>query len=146
MTALRLVRDELAKLGYRAVLPDYVFSDVFDPAAPECRVSLAAFTQTPPSYRNAAICVVENAPDATGYRALGAPLLLSIEGDSAGLWKVHPEGPPTFLDRVKLEQLSALFAKNRDLWNPSRIQAAKAFGAINRDYQSDFVDGKVQAA
>ncbi|MEA2859229.1 MAG: hypothetical protein QOC72_1268 [Methylobacteriaceae bacterium] len=140
MTPLRLVRAELSKLGYRAVMPDYVFSDVFDPAAPERRVPLAAFTHSPPSYRNAAIGVVENAFEASDYRALGAPLLLLIQDDQVAVWQVRSAGPPALHARVKLEQLGVLFAENAESWNPSRIHAAKSFGALNRSYQLEFVD------
>ena len=52
------VREEIAKIGYSAIVSDYVFSDVFAPSGASRKVTLAAFTHTPPSYRNAALAVV----------------------------------------------------------------------------------------
>jgi len=55
VTALRVLKTELARTGYgpTTVLSDYVFPDVMASAASERRAALAAFTQAPPSYRNA---------------------------------------------------------------------------------------------
>lgn len=51
----------LGGLGYpaEALLSDYSFADVLSPAGETRQVALAAFTQTPPSYRTAAFGVVE---------------------------------------------------------------------------------------
>lgn len=144
MTALPLVRKELKSLGYEVVEMDYVFSDVFAASAPDRTVPLAAFTQSPPSYRNAAFAAVEvgrgDRPASDGYRALGAPLLLVIEGEYVTVWQVHADGRPTIHQRSRLEDLSALFRANSDVWNPRRIQAAKSFGLLHQSYQLDFID------
>src|SRR5262249_31160084 len=109
----------------------------------DCTVPLAAFTHSPPSYRNAALAVVEVKPGpdfAEDYRALGAPLLLMIQGDEVTVWQVHWEGRPTVLHRRPLASLSALFLENRDNWSPRRIHSAKSFALLDGSYQLDFVD------
>jgi hypothetical protein len=144
MTALRLVSTELAKLGYSAIERDYVFADVFAASVPDRVVPLAAFTHSPPSYRNAALAAVEaqdgmRLESVEGYRALGAPLLLVIEGQQVTVWQIHPERRPTVYRRIATDQPSALFAENQDLWKPRRIHNAKSFGPLNVAYQLDFV-------
>ena len=80
MNAFRIIREQIAKLGYSAIEKDYVFSDVFTPAGTDRVVPFVAFTNTPASYRNAAFAVVDalgrSASELTSsYRALGAPAL-----------------------------------------------------------------------
>ncbi len=60
MSIVESIAEAARSTGYRreAVLRDYAFADVLDPAATTRRVALAAFTQTPPSYRSAAFGVV----------------------------------------------------------------------------------------
>jgi hypothetical protein len=145
MTALSMLGDQIAKIGYLAIETNYVFSDVFQISGADRRVPLAAFTQTPPSYRNAALAVVEadgrEAIDvAMEYRALGAPLLFVIKNSRVTVWRIHPEQRPTIHKEVELDQLSALFSENREVWTPQRIQNAKSFGLLNQSYQLDFVD------
>jgi type I restriction-modification system DNA methylase subunit len=145
MDALRLIRDELAKIGYSAVERDYVFSDVFAPMSPDRKIPLAAFTQTPPSYRNAAFAAIE-APQnraseiAYNYRALGAHLIFVIEGEDVTIWRIRPDAHPEIYRTARLEQISALFFENRAIWNPRRIQEAKSFSLVDKAYQLDFVD------
>jgi hypothetical protein len=55
MTVVSIFKEEIAKIGYLAIESDYVFSDVFAPSGADRIVPLAAFTHTPPSYRNAAL-------------------------------------------------------------------------------------------
>lgn len=145
-TALAL-RTELVQTGYDtdAVVPDYVFSDVFAATPEERRVTLAAFTQTPPSYRNAAIAAVTDsgrdvATIIAEHRALGAPLLFLIAEKEITVWQVRSEGPPRRIAHTTLENLSALFSAHKESWSPDAIHRAKSIGAIDRVYQLDFVD------
>jgi hypothetical protein len=145
VTAIRLVRDELAKIGYSVVVNDYVFSDVFASSPRDCTVPLAAFTHTPPSYRNAALAVVEVEQGTGGeipddYRALGAPLLIAIDQQQVTVWQVRYGDRPRALRHAGLDQLGTLFFENRDDWAPQRIHAAKSFGQLDRSRQLDFVD------
>lgn len=147
MTAVRAFRTELINAGYEAeaIVSDYVFSDVFAETPQDRRVTLAAFTQTPPSYRNAALAVIDNnGVDATkivgDYRALGAPLLFVLSGQEVVVWQVRSEGGPRAVARVQLDEVANLFASHRQDWSPSAIHRAKSIGAIDRAYQLDFVD------
>ena len=151
MTALRFVREQLKKIGYSAVLSNYVFPDVFAKASPNRTAPLAAFTHTPPSYRNAAIAAVEvtqgTGPEITrDYRALGAPLLFVIEGQQVTVWEVSSEARPVIHRQATLDQLSAFFDENREFWSPQRIHNAKSFGQLNQSYQLDFVDAGLMPA
>src|SRR5688572_21916576 len=131
MTAWRVFLNEIQRIGYSTIESDYVFSDVFDASGISRTVPLAAFTHSPPSYRNAALAVVESngreAEDvANECRALGAPLLFVIEGQQVTVWKVHHRKRPTIHRRATLDQLGLLFAENQDEWKPQRIQNAKS--------------------
>jgi N-6 DNA Methylase len=145
MNASQQLRTEIAGIGYSTIVNNYVFSDVFSTSTPDRTVPLAAFTHTPPSYRNAALAVIEIA-EGTGsevapdYRALGAPLLFVVEGQQVTVWEVHPSGRPTIHRRTTLDQVGSLFAVNRDVWGPQRIHNAKSFGLLSKSYQLDFVD------
>ena len=57
---LTLIAEGVRGIGYRqeAIVRDYTFADVLDPANTTRTVALAAFTQTPPSYRSAALAAV----------------------------------------------------------------------------------------
>jgi hypothetical protein len=139
------LREEIAAIGYSVIERDYVFSDIFASPSPGRTVELAAFTHKPPSYRNAALAVVEIKQGmarevAADYRALGAPLLFAIEGQEVTVWEVRTDGHPTVHRQARLDQLPALFYDNRDKWSPRRIHEAKSFGLLNRSYQLSFVD------
>lgn len=133
--------------GYRqeAVLSDYTFADVLAPESTTRTVPLAAFAQTPPSYRSSALAVVkaepENLPDVVrAHRALCAPVLFVIEGEQVSVWQVRGDQPATMLKRTRIEQVPTLFEENREQWEPDAIHRAKSIGAINSTYQLDFVD------
>ena len=121
MTVLSMLGEQIAKIGYSTIETNYVFSDVFQSSGVDRKVPLAAFTHAPPSYRNAALAVVEShgrdAMDvAIEYRALGAPLLFVVEGQRVTVWQMHPELRPTIHREATVDQLGALFAENRDVW------------------------------
>jgi hypothetical protein len=139
------LREEIAKIGYSAIVSDYVFSDVFAPSGASRKVTLAAFTHAPPSYRNAALAVVhadqrQPMEVVSDYRALGAPLLFVIEGNDVTVWQVRTQPGPLPLARATQDDLSALFLKYGDAWNPRVIHLAKSLGQFDPAYQSDFVD------
>ena len=60
MNAIDTIAEAVRRTGYReeAIVRDYAFADVLDPGEATRTVSLAAFTQTPPSYRSAALAAV----------------------------------------------------------------------------------------
>lgn len=147
MNAVETIESAARATGYRAeaVRRNYAFADVLDPAAATREVPLVAFTQTPPSYRSAALAVVEgkgaNAEDVVRtHRALGAPLLFVVEDDDVTVWQVRSSEPPRVLERLTVSELPALFERNRAVWNPDAIHRAKSVGAMEKGYQLDFID------
>jgi hypothetical protein len=139
--------------GYRreALMRDYAFADVLATDGGTRIVPFAAFTQTPPSYRSAALAVVEQGPGSDvetvqAYRSLGAPLLLVIAGEQVSVWQVRAGGAPRRIEQVSLDEVPELFERNRADWQPDVIHRAKSIGSIDRTYQRDFVDvGLLQA-
>jgi hypothetical protein len=145
MSALQTIERELRKLGYapEALIRDYRFSDVLSGAGEGRQVDLAAFTQTPESYRSAAFGVISGVADEAAIstrRALGAPILLAISQDDVGVWRISAQGAPRLLERVGLDALPDLFARNSERWRPQAIHRAKSLGQSQAAYQLDFVD------
>jgi len=150
LNAFETISAAAQKVGYRqeALVRNYAFADVLTATATTRCVELAAFTQTPPSYRSAALAVVTS-DDQSGldarelvqqYRALGAPLLFVVAGDAVTLWQVRGGTPPRILERLTISELPALFERNSDAWRPDAIHRAKSIGAVETGYQLDFVD------
>ena len=146
MTALDRIREHLAGLGYppEALLRDYAFADVLALSGETRTIDMAAFTQTPPSYRTAAFGLVahplSDPAELSGYRALGAPAIFAVSGDIVELWQVRAEGIPRRVVRRRLDELPELFARNAEYWNPKAIHRAKAIAGDNVPTQLDFID------
>ncbi len=144
MNALQTIETELLQLGYisEAIIRDYTFADVLSAAGEPRRVELAAFTQVPESYRSAAFGVVveEDEDLLIARRALGAPILFSIGQQDVGVWRVGAQGAPRLLERVGLDAIPALFARNAERWRPQAVHRAKSLGQAQTAYQLDFVD------
>ena len=145
-TIVAAVSKELRRIGYaaNALLPDYSFADVLSPDGETRRVALAAFTQTPPSYRTAAFAVVEahsGGSDLIDLRALGAPMIFAIAGEVVELWQIHADQNPVRIAVTSAEGLVDLFARHAEYWNPRAIHRAKAIDAEPLPgRQFDFVD------
>ena len=147
MNAVEIFVEAARSVGYReeAIVPDYTFADVFDPACRARTVSVAAFAQTPLSCRSAAFAAVPaGAGDpqafADGHRALGAPALFVIEGDHTSLWEIRGSGPSRRRERLPVQAVPRLFERDRDRWRPDRIHRAKSIGAVEPGYRLDFID------
>ena len=144
MNALQTIETQLRQLGYtsEAIIRDYTFADVLSAAGEPRRVELAAFTQVPESYRSAAFGVVveEDENSLITRRALGAPILFSIGQQDVGVWRVGAQGAPRLLERVGLDALPELFARNAERWRPQSVHRAKSLGQAQTAYQLDFVD------
>jgi len=145
-------RRAFGSLGYgaSAVIEKYVFSDVLAALPQDRSVGLAAFTQTPPSYRNAAMAVVSDegasVESMAHYRALGAPLIFSVSGDQLTGWQIRSDAPPRILFQAPLSELDVLFDQHREVWAPLSIHRAKAIGHVDQSYQLDFVDAGLMPA
>jgi N-6 DNA Methylase len=147
MNAVDAIAAAAQMIGYRAeaVVRNYTFADVLHPATVTRAVPLAAFTQTPPSYRSAAFAVVDNnCVDAlrlvAEHRALGAPLLFVVEANDVAVWQVRNVEPPRVIERSTISQLSSLFEQNSTDWRPDAIHRAKAVGSTRQGVQLDFID------
>lgn len=146
MNALASIETGLRAIGYHAdaLHRGYSFADVLDPSAATRTVTLAAFTQTPESFRSAAFGVVEGADDnevaIMANRALGAPVFFSIDANDVGVWAVGAQNAPRLLERVALSELPALFERRREQWNPQALHRAKAVGLPRGPVQVDFID------
>ncbi|MBY2915351.1 N-6 DNA methylase [Rhizobium leguminosarum] len=147
MNAVKTFIQAAHRVGYRseAVISDYAFADVLAENNTTRTVPLVAFTRTPPSYRSAALAVVEaqgrQAVDLVNeYRALGAPLLFVIEKDDVTVWQVRSDAPPRAIEKVLLADVGSLFERNQAQWHPDAIHRAKSIGTPSGGYQLDFVD------
>jgi hypothetical protein len=152
MTIAERLQNEFVKIGYSSIRQNYVFSDVFSSPPLDRTAELAAFTHTPPSYRNAALAIVSDVTNratdqlVSEYRALGAPLVFVIEGNQVSVWQVRSEERPRLIARMSPDNLPALFGEFGDHWRPQAIQRAKSIGHVNRSYQLDFVDAGLLVA
>ena len=147
MNAVEKIALAVQGVGYRpeAVVRDYAFADVLTEGNTTRTVPLVAFTRTPPSYRSAALAVVNvdgwRAVDLVhAHRALGAPLLFVIDNDNVTVWQVRSDDPPRAIEKIKVAELGALFERNQANWHPDAIHRAKSIGAAAGSYQLDFVD------
>jgi hypothetical protein len=135
MTVIRAVHDEIAKIGYSAIVEDYVFSDVFAALPIDRKASVAAFTHTPPSYRNAALAVVDAQQRAavdvvSEYRALGAPLLFVVEAKDVTVWQIRADANPRIVAQAQIDELAALFFCAPRLVEPPLDSAGQGYRPI----------------
>ena len=147
MTSLDALKVEFESLGYEseALIEGYTFADVLASDGNQRRVELAAFTQTPASYRTAAFGVVlgngaRQPIDLLALRALGAPLIFCVKGGTAELWQIRAKAPAERILEVPLAQIHHLFQQHAAEWAPTAIHRAKLIGQFDRAYQLDFVD------
>jgi hypothetical protein len=148
LNAVRALTKQLQGLGYpkETLFAKYTFADVLSATGETQEVALAAFTQTPASYRTAAFAIVENTSpgdqtDLTKYRALGAPVIFVVSGSVVEVWQVRAEGASLQSKASATEELPALFARNAEHWSPQAIHRAKAMKPEpERGTQLDFVD------
>lgn len=145
MSALVSIERELLAIGYSAdaLHRTYSFADVLDSAAQTRTVALAAFTQTPESFRSAAFGVIEGEPDSAAAvmanRALGAPIFFSISSNEVAVWAVGTQSP-RLLEQVTVDQLPELFSRYRNSWNPQALHRAKSLDLPRGPIQFDFID------
>ncbi|MEZ5583415.1 MAG: N-6 DNA methylase, partial [Candidatus Competibacteraceae bacterium] len=147
MNALQAIEQELKQTGYPpdAVIRDYSFADVLAPTSQQRTTRLAAFTHTPPSYRSAALGVVDletrdPSEVVAKYRALGAPLLFLLQDNVVTVWQVRQSAQLRQICHATTAELPNLFDAHREEWKPQAIHRAKLLGELDRTYQLDFVD------
>ncbi len=134
MNAITQLTEQFRKLGYpdKALPKDYRFADMLLPDAPQRVVPLAVFTDTPPSYRNAAFGVLTGGTDTSAqvraHRALGAGIWFCIQADQVEVWSTRDAAGPVREAVHPLAELDLLFERNRQAWAPDRIHQAKLAG------------------
>src|SRR5947209_1541794 len=108
----------LREIGYRngLIQENYKFPDWFSHDTVERQAAVAAFGQTPISYDSACIGVisangVRDRSLVNDYRALGAPILLEIDGDEVREWAVSSTpGSHGLIERHSASDISQMFA------------------------------------
>lgn len=134
MIANETVRESLVRLGYRSsdVHYDYRFAAVDSPDHAVCTVQVAAFLDTPTSYKNAALALVQTtdqgdaAPLVAARRTLGAPYLIVISPNVASAWTYTASGP-TRIQQVPVAQWEALLGGPK---SPFAAQAVRQLKTI----------------
>lgn len=148
---MRVVRRCLQKIGYQddLLLPDYKFRNFLKKSPKQGsigQIELAAFAQTPPSFRSACFGVTlpsdENASSIIGFRALGAPQVLALHPEKGFVqrWRIPAYGDPKPLDIFSIDTLGDVFESKRTEWEPRRILSAKTLGFVEGEAQLDFLD------
>jgi len=147
MNVFHAVRSELSRLGYMKNLlqEGYVFDDASAPGTRELKITLAAFAQWPPSYRNACIGVLtangRSGPQhVSDYRTLGAPMFFEAFHDRLDRYRVEATGRAVFLESIPARNIHRAFQANRKTWSPEAIFRAKAIAPSAAPLQPDFVD------
>lgn len=144
---LSIIHNELEQIGYThgLLVQDYAFDDAANPGSKELCVALAAFAQSPPSYRNACIGVLEGnrssgAQHVAEYGTLGAPMFFELFDDHLDRYCVVSPSKAVFLESIPRRYIKKAFEENRQAWAPDSIFRAKAITASQGLVQLDFVD------
>jgi len=147
MNVIPILREQFSNLQYAsdAIVSGYVFSDVFAATRTERTVELAAFTRTPPSYRNAAFGVITSQSRdpvdfVSSHRALGAPFIFHVAKDDVSLWRINAKGNALQIATAQKDNVVQLFQRNSEAWSPGSIHRAKSIGRASGPVQIDFVD------
>ena len=141
---MSLFKGALVSVGYddARIQKNYDFCDLTGPAAQLRRIPLAAFVGYPQSYQNARVGIV--LPDQPGapndYRALGAPLLLSVQQEmvqpwAAGVDEVRAVGQP-----FRLRDTERVFREQRSIWGPEALGRVKRVDDVAPQSQPDLFD------
>ncbi len=136
----------LTSVGYdeRRIRRNYDFCDLTS-AAPRVRsIPLAAFAGYPQSYRNARVGVIiaEEAGEAvvSEYRALGAPLLLTVQNGSVQPWAARLHGATPVGEPFRLRDTQRVFHENRGSWGPEALGRVRAPADVSARSQPDLFD------
>jgi hypothetical protein len=144
----RVTVEGLERIGYRGLIErDYGFFDYFTNT--ERVVPLAAFGQSPPSYKTACFGVLlpsTNGPQGQHlvfeeYRSLGAPFHFEVRPDRVALWVVGRDIDGTRIQReFRRGELHTAFHQHVADWSPESVLRAKNIESPQRDPQFDFYD------
>jgi hypothetical protein len=136
----------LASVGYdkARIRPDYDFCDMSGPGAQVRRIPLAAFAGYPQSYRNARVGVIfshePRGDSLSKYCALGAPLLMTVRGDTVQPWAAGLHGAKPAGDPFHLGDTERVFCENCKSWGPEALGRVKTTADVSARSQSDLFD------
>lgn len=133
MIAASVLRQTFTALGYKSthIVTDYRFAAVDQYDAPVVATNAAVFYDEPPSYRNAAIGLVDvpHGEDAGAAieqrRALGAPFFIALSGNTVSAWVVAPEGVRQ-VGSGEARHWESFVADHKAKWEAQAVRRAKA--------------------
>lgn len=133
MIATNRLHKTLVEFGYKAadVYDGYQFAAVDQPDLPVRQTAVAAFFDSPPSYRNAALGIVQVPAETSvesaveAQRSLGAPFLIAISEKSVSAWSFTSRGPSKF-DEAPVSEWANFSAKHSGIWRADAVRRAKA--------------------
>ena len=136
----------LNSVGYdeARIRRNYEFCDLMGSTAQVRHIPLAAFAGYPQSYRNARVGIIfadELVGDSpSNYRALGAPLLMTVQNGAVQPWATGIEGVKLAGSSFRLQDTERAFEENRNLWGPEALGRVKAPADISARSQPDIFD------
>ena len=136
----------LKSVGYdeARIRRNYEFSDLTGSTNQVRRIPLAAFAGYPQSYRNARVGVIfcdeSDGISPGAYRALGAPLLLTVQNDTVQPWATgidiaKPAGTP-----FRLQDTKRVFLENSKSWGPEALGRIKTPTEVIARAEPDLFD------
>lgn len=139
----------LREIGYQDDLlhRNYSFIDWFKSKPQEREIAVAAFGQTPVSYDSALLGVactngIREKALVDQYRALGAPIILEIDGLEVREWAVSgQEGQHALVERYPIDQVRKIFVDRAPEWTPTALSRAKNIGAFHWTVQMGLFAG-----
>ncbi|HAO77390.1 MAG TPA: hypothetical protein DCQ92_00155, partial [Verrucomicrobia subdivision 3 bacterium] len=149
MTKTEIASTFKAALGFAGydgarIRRNYDFCDLTGSTTCVRRIPLAAFAGYPQSYRNARIGVVfadESAGNsASEYKALGAPLLMTVQNDTVQPWAVGMDGAKPAGKSFRLQDTERVFRENRTSWGPDALGRMKTTADVSAHSQPDIFD------
>ena len=149
---LAAIREQLVILGYEGELlqEDYDFRDFMtessEAVSPVSRIKLAAFAQSPPSYRDTCFGVAlpdDDSPESIAkYRALGAPQVLALHPNEGFVrpWSIGASAAPEPQDAFPYRDIADTFQNRFGEWTPTRMRDARSGTSSGAAAQLDFFD------
>lgn len=124
----------------------YAFPDWF--AQQQERVTIAAgFGETPASYESSCIGVIRagalrGLELVNGYRSLGAPVILEVDGDDIREWALsHTENQHRLITTFRADQIENAFSQRAKDWVPAALLRAKNIGSFGCARQINLFSG-----
>ena len=123
---------------------NYDFSDLTAVTAQVRRIPLAAFAGYPESYRNARVGIIfddeSSANPANEYKALGAPLLMTVQNETVQPWAVGIDGAKLAGKSFHLQNTPQVFRENSKVWGPEALGRVKVVDGVAVQSQPDIFD------